>query len=444
MKHLAQYAFALILLVGSSSFAYAQGFSVESNSPTAPAGSETFTSVEGRFKASLPQQPSSFRPESAETPEGRAEGELYTWMTSYGQFAIAFIDRPTQIEKFGKTGLDNFRDSLLAKVFENRGKLVNETDVSLDGHPGRELKIEFPDSLLLFRIYLVNKRMYQLSAVVINEKRAQETEAAKVFASFKLLTQAEIDAQLRQKAAAATPSPLPQEPVTKKLKSDAEDEGLKGRVKTVFAESEDLSGTWAVGKRKPSSMKYFNERGNLTKSELYDYKGNLFQISAYGYIDGERASNDEIIEHGYNPPPMAIAVAPGPTESKYDPRYHYKYRYKYDDQGNLKEKEMHSNNGKLWLRYTYQIKGDQKETLVYSEDGTLNQKSLATLDAQGRETEESYFDIKTNTVKERYSYTYEFDTKGNWIKRTASKWATRDGKSQFAPYSITYRTITYY
>ena len=191
-------------------------------------------------------------------------------------------------------------------------------------------------------------------------------------------------------------------------------------------------------------MKYYNELGNLTKGDLYDYRGNLSEVIGYGYLDGERASNDKIIEYGYNPPPVAMAVAPGQDKPRYDPRYHYKYRYKYDEKGNLKEKEWWSNSGKLGLRYTYNIKGNQKETLVYSEDGQLNQKSVSTLDAQGNEIEVAYYEIKTDTVRDRYSYTYEFDAKGNWIKQTTSKWETKDGKSQFVPSSIKYRTIIYY
>lgn len=39
--------------------------------------------------------------------------------------------------------------------------------------------------------------------------------------------------------------------------------------------------------------------------------------------------------------------------------------------------------------------------------------------------------------------TYEFDAQGNWIKRTTSKWMTKDGKSFYAPAWVDYRTITY-
>jgi hypothetical protein len=107
------------------------------------------------------------------------------------------------------------------------------------------------------------------------EQRAYEDLALKVLDSFKILSDADVSAVLKAKAAEAEPSPLPQEPIAPRVRSDAEDECLHGRVKTVFQEDEDLSGTWSVQGRKPNSMEYYNERGNLTKREFYDYKGNL-------------------------------------------------------------------------------------------------------------------------------------------------------------------------
>src|SRR5258705_12031991 len=97
----------------------------------------------------------------------------------------------------------------------------------------------------------------------------------------------------------------------KRSGTDAGDEGLHGEVKTVFMESEDRSGTWAVGTRKPTAMEYYNKQGNLTKRESYDWKGNLFDITVYGYLDGARVSNWKTIPHEYNPPPMMMASFPG-------------------------------------------------------------------------------------------------------------------------------------
>jgi hypothetical protein len=44
----------------------------------------------------------------------------------------------------------------------------------------------------------------------------------------------------------------------------------------------------------------------------------------------------------------------------------------------------------------------------------------------------------------KYKYAYEFDTKHNWVKRTTSKWVAKDGKSDYEPAYVDYRTITYH
>jgi hypothetical protein len=448
VKLLARISILLALLISSTVPGLAQGFRVESQSPPATAGAETFTSLEGRFSIALPQQISGYSPQSANTPEGHVEGSMFNWTTADGTFIVGYTDRPEVVESLGKRALDILRDNGIANAaaaVKGKAKLIGEKDISLSGHPGRELKVELSDGITTARIYLVGNRIYQAIVAIPTASQAQEAKAIKILDSFRLLTQAEVDAEWKKKIARATPSPLPQEPVIKRPKADAEEDGLKGKVKTVFTETEDLSGTWAVSRRKPSSMEYYNEQGNRIKRESYDYRGNPSDITVYGYLDGDRASHFESIDYEYNPPPMfAPAPAPGAEKPKYDPRYSHKLKYKYDEHGRLIEEFWYGNDGKLWLRYVYKYKGKQKETLVYAADGSLNQKHISTLDDKENEIEEVYYDIRDDSISEKYSYSYEFDARGNWVKRKTSKWTTKDGKAQFEPYSMTYRSITYY
>jgi hypothetical protein len=208
----------------------------------------------------------------------------------------------------------------------------------------------------------------------------------------------------KEQAAKAQPSPLPQEPVVPRIGSDAQDEGLRGRVKTVFMESKDLSGTWTVQTRKPNSMDCYNERGNLTKKESYDYKGNLSEVTEYGYLDEARVSNRESIRHEYNPPPMVIGPPAGGAKPKYDPRYSYKFTFKYDDKKRLTEKTWIGNDGKLWLRYVYNYSGNQREELVYSADGSLNQRYLLVLDDNRNEVEKTIFEARDGSIGSKHSY----------------------------------------
>jgi hypothetical protein len=310
-----------------------------------------------------------------------------------------------------------------------------------------ELKLELPAGLTWQRYYLVSRRLYEVNLALKTEQRAFEDLALKVLDSFKILSDADVSATLKAKAAEAEPSPLPQEPVVSRVGSDAADDGLRGSVKTVFQEDEDLSGTWSVQGRKPVAMEYYDERGNLTKREFYDYKGNLSEIMVYGYLDGARVSRRKSIEHEYNPPAMMVVSPPGPARPKSDPRYSNKFTFQYDDQKRLIEKAWLLNNGELSIKYVYKYSGNpanQREELVYSSDGSLNQRYLSILDEKGNEVEQTSFETRDGSIRSKNKYAYEFDAKGAWIKRTTSKWHTQDGKSYYAPAYVDYRTISYY
>jgi hypothetical protein len=238
-------------------------------------------------------------------------------------------------------------------------------------------------------------------------------------------------------------NPLPQEPVAERARTDAEDNNLHGSVKTVYQEREDLSGSASEGRR-PNSMEYFNNHGNLTKTELYDYKGNLSDVMLYGYIDGARVMTRKTIEHEYDPPlGVGTAEPPGAAKPKVDPRYSNKITFKYDDQKRLIEKTWFLNNGNLTLRHVYKYSGNQLDHLVYTPDGSLNYHSVSILDDKGNEIERTDF-IGEASIEGKYTFSYEFDKNGNWTKQTAAKAVTKDGKSIMEPSYIVYRTIVYY
>lgn len=424
----------------------AQGFSVQSTSAPSVVGAGTFVSLQGRFSLALPQQPHAFRGLSIATPVGNATGDSYEWRMKEGAFTAGYVDagQPLDDPETSKLAFASVRESLEKSVRSSGGNLVSEKQIKLNKVQGRELRVEFFAGLVIYRVYLVSRRLYQVAAMLKSDQQVYEGIAMNVLDSFQLLNDDEVATVLKEQAAKAQPSPLPQEPVVPRIGSDAQDEGLRGRVKTVFTESKDLSGTWSVQTRKPNSMDYYNDRGNLTKRESYDYKGNLSEVTGYGYLDEARVSNRESIRHEYNPPPMLIGPPAGGVTPKYDPRYSYKFTFKYDEKKRLTEKAWIGNDGKLWLRYVYNYSGNQREDLVYSADGSLNQRYLSVLDDKGNEVEETIFEARDGSISSKHSYSYEFDSHGNWTKRTTSKWVTKDGGSSYEPQHVYYRTITYY
>jgi hypothetical protein len=234
--------------------------------------------------------------------------------------------------------------------------------------------------------------------------------------------------------------------LAQKPKSDREDEGLIGKIKVVINETADLSneaGKFAEGRRKLSTNETYDVDGNLIEQIFYDYMGNLRETRKYGYIDGDRASKHELTRHEYDPPP---AVPPSTaTAKKWDTRYDWKYKYKYAANGNRIEKAIYNGDGSLWIRDVtkFDINDNKIEWARYSADGSLNFSSKSKYDEKKNKIEETYFNAD-DSVSSRYSYTYEFDQEGNWIKQLRSKWVTKEGRSYFEVDKVMYRKITYY
>ena len=426
--------------------AWAQGFRYESQSAPSVVGAGTFVSLQGRFSIALPQQQHGFRGLAIPTPDGTATGDSYEWRMKEGVFTAGYIDRAQRQDDpdTSKRIFAGVREGLEQSAKESGGKFASERQIELNKVQGREFRFEFLAGLIIYRVYLVSGRMYQVAAMLKSDQPAKEGIALTVLSSFKILTEDEVATARKEQAAKAQPGLLPQEPVAARIGSDARDEGLRGRVKRVFTESQDLSGTWSVQTRKPNSRDYFNERGNLTKRESYDYKGNLSEITAYGYLDGARVSKSQSIRQEYNPPPMMSGPPAGGATPKYDSRYSFKFTFKYDDKKRLTEKEWIGNDGTLWLRYVYNYSGNQKEELVYSANGSLNQRYLSILDQNGNEVDETIFEARDGSIRSKQSCAYAFDSVGNWTKRTTSKWITKDGRSSYEPQYVYFRTITYY
>lgn len=441
------YLQALVLTVLAVVFVspvFAQGFSVESKSPPSVVGAGPFVSLEGRFSIALPAGTHGFRPLSVDTPVGRLTGNAYNWTMKEGRYTAGFVKGTHSMEDADSstTILGTIRQNMTAFATSKNGKLISDRPVELEKHPGFELKLEFPDALFWQRVYIVSSRLFQIVLIVSPDQRPYEAEAVKVLDSFKILSETEVAAALKAEEAAAEPGALPQEPVAARDGSDAADDSLRGTVKTVFQEQEDLSGTWSVQGRIRNRMDYYNERGNLTKQADYDYKGNLGGIVVYGYIDGARVSKSKSIEREYNPPPIVIAAPPGAVQTKSDSRYSTKFTYRYDDKKRLIERNWIMSNGETSSRDVYKYSGNQREWLTYSREGSLSSRQVSIVDDKGNDVEETSFEPSDGSVQNKYSYTYEFDAKGNWIKCVTSKWVKKDGK--FVPSYVTYRTITYY
>src|SRR5262249_48004184 len=141
---------------------------------------------------------------------------------------------------------------------------------------------------------------------------------------------------------------------------------------------------------------------------------------------------------------LPTKISPESPTAKRDERYSMKHKYRYDEKGRLLEDISFFNNGKIAGRDVYDYQGNEVEELVIGTDGAVNQKYVNILDDKGEVKERRIYDPKLGTIKDTLFYTYEYDAKGNWVKRTDSRLVTVSGKSQPQASVVIYRTITYY
>jgi hypothetical protein len=203
---------------------------------------------------------------------------------------------------------------------------------------------------------------------------------------------------------------------------------------------------------------YTYERGRIVEIVLKDEKGALLERRRYGYANGD------------TPESLAITARDG---SGYVERYtrgaggrldqitylvgqremgRTAFTYEgaaeqpagvafFDASGKRATAPVGPCLGAHRLEYRY-ANGALAERALYEVDGTLKRRSLYQYDTRGNVTEE----IRSGGFSgARFTYEYELDARGNWIKRvgtTRYDMSGRDGDDGIV--NVTYRTITYY
>jgi hypothetical protein len=145
-----------------------------------------FTSAEGGFSVQAAGDPDQ-RTIEEELPEGKAASRYFTFGRMGVQYAVAYFDLPAgQLRRIGADSvLAHARSALARRV---QGRLLEEEDIVLEGHPGKGMEIEADDgSLLRAQSYLVGDRLYTLMAGTRGEGKAAATEIRRFFSSFALL-----------------------------------------------------------------------------------------------------------------------------------------------------------------------------------------------------------------------------------------------------------------
>lgn len=146
---------------------------------------QQFESGEGRFAATFPGKPD-VQVQSVPTAAGPISTKFFIVDKGKYCFSINYADYSQEIMDAcdPELMLEGAQEGATQAV---RGVLLESKEISLDGHPGREAKVELPakDGIVRVRFYLVNNRMYVVQALTF-KSNASAPELTKFLDSFQL------------------------------------------------------------------------------------------------------------------------------------------------------------------------------------------------------------------------------------------------------------------
>lgn len=258
-----------------------------------------------------------------------------------------------------------------------------------------------------------------------------------------------------------------------------EDYGFSKPVRIIRIETERTAGG-VRGPRVRHDNVTFDDKGNLLSRELYKPDGSLQQKLSWGYEYD--ADGREIKTYYYD----AKGVLTNTGVHLYDDRgrrtettqinpdgsINHVRSFSYDYQGNIIRESHRNENGssRLLINRKYDANGRAIEEVFIDGAGALLHRNVLTYDARGYTTSWTLFKKDSTVVqsaRSSYTYdnsgnvleakrywadgglesrslfTYEFDAKRNWIRRTWTREIFRGGNSE-TEIEVTYRQLTYF
>ncbi len=150
---------------------------------TTGGGWEAFESDIGRFTIAFPQDPIFDNP-VLETPTANLPLTRFVSAEEVQTFVLAYGDYPETAD------IGNPQATLAevqAAIANGLGVEVSEeTEIALGDYPGRELNFDLPNGSLMFRLYLVDDRVYLLGTERPGDSEISGS-TARFFDSFQLL-----------------------------------------------------------------------------------------------------------------------------------------------------------------------------------------------------------------------------------------------------------------
>ncbi len=292
-------------------------------------------------------------------------------------------------------------------------------------------------------------------------------------------------------------------PIYAQKKTDREEAGLIGLVKTIRVESSffiNLFGEFKETNTNRESFTSYDRNGNITAQSIfkgydelvianrtltkmddlvtkgvysYDSDGKLTAIvwvNSAGvpvgkdvYGDSGRLatrlhySSDGVMRkeqtYAYDPSGNQISEADCNFRGSRLIECNGKTLFSYDEAGNIKERAFYNEDGSKALHpllgahrvsLLYHPNGKLAAQLLYDRRGSVIRRNEFLYNSQGNMAEQAIYRKKDDRKPTRYSYTYELDSFGNWVKKITSKVLTQKNKTVTEPDSVTYRFLSYY
>jgi hypothetical protein len=148
-----------------------------------------FISDEGRFKVLFPGIPHQTFKEN-DTPNGKVKTTIFDVALTEDYFEVRygdFLAEPDVNQNDLKSYYDFIRDNTLKL---QPSTLLSERDISLNGKQGRELVINFNETYIKYRLFLIGRRMFQASIRVKISRKDDpifQDRANKFLDSFQIL-----------------------------------------------------------------------------------------------------------------------------------------------------------------------------------------------------------------------------------------------------------------
>jgi hypothetical protein len=128
----------------------------------------SYTSDTGKFRVMLPSIP---RTDTREYAQGSTILKITTEKCEVARDLILTIAHCEYPAKFGQVNAKTMLDGVVKEITGKEGKLIQDREITLGDarHPGREFRVEAGKNVIYVRVYMIDRRILQLTATGTRE-----------------------------------------------------------------------------------------------------------------------------------------------------------------------------------------------------------------------------------------------------------------------------------